>query len=212
MVVNTGITMRLSVPVGNSTTTRRTWLSLNPPVTSMVPLNDGPSFFTSQTMGNQLASGTMLSKPGKTSNWMAALAVNAPKKTIRRRIKKWHPRLGIEGNTSVLGSLIFIGMLNAPSRYTQTVLPWQRSIVRTSKFRPGHEFDITAFMQRKSKAQLLRPFRRFEAVNPLRRIPIGFAFDFRLPASFISYFEKIQAITRRERCGPYRDVYSVFDG
>ena len=55
----TGITNRLRVPVGNSTTNRRVGPCCNPPVTSIVPVKDGPSLLTSKTIGNQLASGTM---------------------------------------------------------------------------------------------------------------------------------------------------------
>ena len=58
-VEKTGMSMRLSVPVGSSTTRRRVWLSLKlPEETSTIPTKPGPSFFISQTTGNQLASGT----------------------------------------------------------------------------------------------------------------------------------------------------------
>src|SRR5206468_7592564 len=54
----TGITNRLSVPVGSSTSTFWTWPWFNePPFSSITPLNDGPSFLISHTTGNHVASG-----------------------------------------------------------------------------------------------------------------------------------------------------------
>ena len=57
---NTGITNRLSVPVGSSMTARRTCCSVpRPPVSSTVPTKAGPSFLISHTTGNQHACGTI---------------------------------------------------------------------------------------------------------------------------------------------------------
>jgi len=93
-----------------------------PAETSTTPVNGGPSFLSSQTTGNQLASGTIPSKPRKTSNCNSARAEKAATPAIkasnessgRNRVK---PNFMVAGPKLPQGEhagLIENGVLSAP--------------------------------------------------------------------------------------------------